>query len=185
MSLGLDETLGEALAVTQISPLGAALVYLTDRTFWLRLAYNNNKSSPAPYLMEDVVINWLAVVAAAVVGFVIGGLWYSPLLFGNPWMREAGVTEEHVNGGNKAKIFGSSLVFLLVMSYCLAMFMAAPDITLQTGAFYGFLTGFGWIFFAIGVVALFEMRSWTYIFINGGYWVVTMTVMGAILGGWK
>ena len=135
--------------------------------------------------MGDVDIHILAVLAAALLGFVVGGLWYSPLLFGRAWMRAAGVTEEQVNGGNKAKIFGVTFIFLLIMSFCLAAFLGAPEVTLQSGALYGFLTGFGWIFFAFGVVALFELRSWSYIFINGGYWVVTMTLMGAVLGGWK
>jgi hypothetical protein len=135
--------------------------------------------------MDDVTVNWLAVVVAGLAGFVVGGLWYSPLLFGRSWMRAAGVTEEQLALGDKGKIFGLSLIFLLIMSYCLAMFLGTPDITMQTGAFYGFLTGFGWIFFAFGVVGLFELRSWTYIFVNGGYWVVTMTLMGGILGGWR
>lgn len=135
--------------------------------------------------MAEVQINYLAVLLAAFLGFVIGGLWYSPLLFGNAWMNASGVTEEQVNSGNKGKIFGLTAVFLLIMSYCLAMFLATPEIGLSAGAFYGFLTGFGWIFFGIGVVALFELRSWTYILINGGYWVVTMTLMGAVIGGWR
>ncbi|WP_439102933.1 DUF1761 domain-containing protein [Congregibacter sp.] len=135
--------------------------------------------------MDDFVINLWAILAAAVVGFVVGGLWYSPLLFGNAWMRAADISQEQIAAGNKAKIFGLTFVFLLIMSYCLAMFLGTPEITLQAGAFYGFLTGFGWIFFAFGVVALFELRSWSYILINGGYWVVTMTLTGGILGGWK
>ena len=132
----------------------------------------------------EVHMNATAILVATVVGFVVGGLWYSPLLFGNAWMRAAGVTEDQVNGGNKVKIFGLTFLFLLIMAVCLAAFLGAPEINLKSGAFYGFLTGFGWIFFGIGVVALFEQRSWSYIFINGGYWVVTMTVMGAVLGGW-
>jgi hypothetical protein len=99
-------------------------------------------------------------------------------------MRAASITPAQVAAGSKGKTFGLSLIFLLIMSYCLAMFLATPDITLQTGAFYGFLAGFGWIFFAFGVVAMFEFRPWAYILVNGGYWVVTMTLMGAILGGW-
>ena len=133
----------------------------------------------------DVHMNAMAILVATVAGFLVGGLWYSPLLFGNAWMRAAGVTEEQVNGGNKSKIFGLTFVFLLIMAICLAAFLGTPEIDLQSGAFYGFLTGFGWIFFGIAVVALFELRSWSYIFINGGYWVVTMTVMGAILGAWR
>ena len=37
--------------------------------------------------------NILAVIAAALATFVLGGLWYSPALFGRAWQREAGVTE--------------------------------------------------------------------------------------------
>ncbi|EED35451.1 putative integral membrane protein [Luminiphilus syltensis NOR5-1B] len=135
--------------------------------------------------MDFSTVNWIAVIVAAFSGFVIGGLWYSPVLFGNTWMEAAGLSEEQVRSGNNAKIFGFSFFFLLVMSANLAVFLNTPDITWQSGAFYGFLAGFGWVFFALGIVALFELRSWTYIFVNGGYCVVALTVMGMILGGWR
>ena len=129
-------------------------------------------------------ISPLAVLVAAIAGMALGALWYSPLLFGNAWMRAAGITEEQVNAGNKLKIFGLTFLFLLIMAICLAAFLGTPEIDLESGTIYGFLTGFGWIFFAIGVNALFEQRSWKYILINGGYWVAVMTVMGAVIGGW-
>ncbi|MDZ7714842.1 MAG: DUF1761 domain-containing protein [Balneolaceae bacterium] len=50
---------------------------------------------------------------------------------------------------------------------------------------YGFLTGFGWVFFALAVNNLYEQSSWKYICINGGYWTVTFTVMGLIIRAWK
>ena len=134
--------------------------------------------------MDGVTINWIAVIAATVAGFMIGGLWYSPLLFEKPWMRAAGITEEQVKSANMPKIFGTAFAFQFVMAYCLAMFLAAPDIDLMRGALYGFFTGFGWLFFGIGTNAMFEQRSWSYIFINGGFWTVNMTAMGAILGAW-
>ncbi len=135
--------------------------------------------------------NLLSVVVAALVGFVIGGLWYSPILLGKQWMAETGLTEEQINAGDKRKIFGIAFVALLIMSYCLEMFIG-PTTEIaegfysrsQQGAFYGFLTGFGWVFFAFVVVGLFELRSFKYIAINGGYWIVTLTAMGGILGGW-
>ena len=37
--------------------------------------------------METLELNYLAIVAAALANFVVGGLWYSPALFGGPWMR--------------------------------------------------------------------------------------------------
>ncbi|MCR9184901.1 MAG: DUF1761 domain-containing protein [Halieaceae bacterium] len=135
--------------------------------------------------MAEVPVHFLAVLAATFTAFVIGGLWYSPLLFGAAWMRAAGLSEAQVNSGNKARIFGLAFVFLLVMALCLERFLAAPGVTLVTGTLYGFLTGFGWLFFATGVITLFEQRPWSYLLVNGGYWVVALTAMGAVLGGWR
>lgn len=61
-------------------------------------------------------INWLAVLAASLVGFGVGFLWYGPL-FGKVWMAESGMTEEKVAEGNMAKIFGLSLVFQVIMAF--------------------------------------------------------------------
>ena len=38
-----------------------------------------------------VHVNYLAVLVAAVVVFILGWLWYSPLLFYKPWMRLRGL----------------------------------------------------------------------------------------------
>ncbi len=135
--------------------------------------------------MDTSTLNILAVIAAALSAFVIGGLWYSPMLFANAWMKEAGISEEQVKNGNMPKIFGLAFVFLLIMSYCLAMFLNDPTIDMASGAFYGFLTGFGWVAFANAVNSLYEQRSWKYMLIIGGYWTVAFTVMGLILGAWK
>ncbi len=134
--------------------------------------------------MDMSTINWLAVLVAGISAFVIGGVWYSPALFGKAWMSENRLTTEDVQRGNKAKIFGWTLVLSLIMAANLAMFLNTPDIDLSKGIFYGFLTGV-WIFCGIAIVALFELKSARYIFINGGYMLVALTLMGAILGAWK
>ena len=130
-------------------------------------------------------INFLAVVAAALSTFVLGGLWYSPLLFGRAWMRANGFTEQQVRGFNKLRAFGGSFVLALVMSANLAMFLADPKTTLSWGMTAGALAGAGWVACAIAVVGLFENRSWAYIGINAGYQIVSFVVMGAILGAWR
>ncbi|MDP4537913.1 DUF1761 domain-containing protein [Alkalimonas collagenimarina] len=130
-------------------------------------------------------INYMAIVAAAVSAFLIGGLWYSPLLFGKAWMKEMGFTDADLQQGNMAKIFGLAFIFTLIMAFCLAMFLNDASIGASEGAFYGFLAGFGWIFFALAVNSLYERRSWRYSLINGGYWTVVFTLMGFILGAWR
>lgn len=129
-------------------------------------------------------INYLAVLAAAVSTFVIGGLWYSPLLFHKAWMSANGLSEAQLKGG-EGRIFGIAFALALVMAANLAAFLAAPDTTVSWGATAGLLTGLGWIAPAIATVALFERRSLAYIAINGGYFIVAFVVMGAILGAWR
>jgi hypothetical protein len=137
-------------------------------------------------LEEDSVeqLNFLAVIVAAVSTFVIGGLWYSPLMFQRGWMAANGFSEADVAGGNMAKIFGVSFVFALVMALNLAMFLADPGTTAAWGATAGALAAI-WVALGIGTVALFERRPFSYTAINGGYWVVSFTLMGLIIGAWR
>ena len=129
-------------------------------------------------------LNLLAIVVAAVVTFVIGGLWYSPALFHRAWMRANKLTEADITGGNTGLIFGVAFVFALIMSFNLAMFLDAPDTTMAWGAAAGGLASI-WVALGIGTVALFERRPFSYTLINGGYWVVSLVLMGAIIGGWR
>ncbi len=135
--------------------------------------------------MDISTLNIWAILVATLSTFIIGGLWYSPALFANAWMKAADLSDEDLEGGNMAKIFGLAFIFELVMCFNLAMFLNSPDVNAFTGAFYGFLTGFGWIFLALCVNSLFERRSWKYMLINGGYWALSFTLMGLILGAWK
>jgi hypothetical protein len=130
-------------------------------------------------------INYLAVLAAAVSTFVIGGLWYSPLLFQRSWMKAASVSEAELKKGGEGRIFGGAFVLSLLMALNLAAFLSGPDTTVAWGAAAGALAGLGWVALGIGVVALFERRPLAYMLVNGGYWAVAFTAMGVILGAWR
>jgi len=134
--------------------------------------------------MDFHLINWLAVVAAALSAFAVGGLWYSSALFGNAWMVDSKLTMDEIKLGNKGKIFGFTAVFSLIMAANLAAFLATPTTTVAWGAQAGFLAGI-WTFSAIAIHSLFELKGWRYIFVNGGYSVVSLTLMGAIIGLWR
>lgn len=135
--------------------------------------------------MENISINHWAVIAAAVSTFLLGGLWYSNILFGKAWQKENKLSDEDIKNSNPAKVFGLSFLFSLVMAYNLAFFLGDPSIGLTEGLTYGFLTGFGWVLMAMAITALFEQKSWKYIVINGGYMTLAFTIMGGILGAWK
>ena len=130
-------------------------------------------------------INWLAVLAAAISTFVLGGFWYSPLLFGRSWMKENNLDNATLAKSNTTKIFGLSFVFAVIMAANLAAFLAEPKTTVSWGVTAGFLAGFGWVALGIATIALFERRSAKYVLINGGYMTVSFVVMGLILGAWR
>ena len=135
--------------------------------------------------MDFSTINYLAVLVAALSTFILGGLWYSPLLFGRAWMRANNFTDADLQTFSKARMFGWSFVFSVVMSLNLAMFLAGPTTKVTWGMSAGALTGLGWVAMAIAIVGVFENKSWIYILINGGYMTVAFTVMGAIIGAWR
>ena len=129
-------------------------------------------------------LNLLAVLAAGISAFVLGGVWYSPALLGKIWMKETNLTEDDIRQGNKAKIFALSLLLSMVMAVNLGMFLNnTPGLNLRMGLLYGLLAGV-WIFCGIAIVGLFEHKSGRYIFINGGYCLLALGIMGAIIGAW-
>jgi len=128
-------------------------------------------------------LNLWAIAAATLSAFLIGGLWYSPMLLGSAWKKANGFAGDGPHAGGKG--FAIAFVLSLVMAANLAMFLNAPGTTLAWGATAGFLAGAGWAAAGIGIVAVFEGRSLGYVLINGGYLTVALTVMGAILGGWR
>jgi Protein of unknown function (DUF1761) len=129
-------------------------------------------------------LNIWAVLVSAISAFVLGGLWYSPLLFGPIWKRANKFGEAEPPGAT-AKIFIITFLLSVVMALNLAMFLNDPKTNLTWGATAGFLAGFGWATMGLGIVSLFEHRPWTYIAVNGGYLTLALTLMGAILGAWR
>src|SRR4051812_13797533 len=89
-------------------------------------------------------IHFLAVVLAALSSFLVGGLWYSPILFAKAWMKHTGLTEQDLARGSKAAVFGGAFVNALVSSLVLALFLG-PKAGVGFGATAGFLVGFGWV----------------------------------------
>jgi hypothetical protein len=127
-------------------------------------------------------VNWLAVLAAALSSFLLGGIWYSAL-FAKPWQAAAGVSDEAMRTANKPLIFGGAFVLYLIQSAVFALFLGPnPSPALGIGA--GFAAGLCWVTAAFGANYLFERRSLRLFAINGGYSTLQFTAVGAILGLW-
>jgi hypothetical protein len=126
-------------------------------------------------------INYLAVLAAAISSFVLGGVWYS-VLFQKAWMAEVNPKQEDM-GGNMAMIFGLAFLLSLIASFVFAMFLG-PNPGWQLGLGAGFAAGAGWVATSFGINYLFARRSLRLFAIDGGYHTLQFTLIGAIIGFW-
>jgi hypothetical protein len=129
-------------------------------------------------------MNLLAVLAAALSAFLVGGLWYSPLLFGKVWMAETGLgPEELARKGSPGVIYGVSFVLAFAAAFILAMFLGpAPALPFALGA--SLAAGIGWVGTSFGINYLFERKSLRLFAVNAGYHTVQYGLMGLVLGAW-
>jgi Protein of unknown function (DUF1761) len=125
-------------------------------------------------------INWIAVVVAALASFLLGGLWYSPVLFGKAWQRETGLSDEQLKQGNMAKIFGLSFVLALLAAWNFANFLG-PRPSLVFGTAVGASAGLLWVASSFGINYLFERKSLKLFLINGGYHTLQFAIIGLVL----
>jgi hypothetical protein len=134
--------------------------------------------------MDPSKLNILAILAAAVSTFLVGGLWYSPALFGKAWQRETGLSDEVLKQRNPAKVFGPAFLLALLMAFNLAAFLG-PEATPGFAVAAALAAGFGWVALGMGVTYLFEARSLRLWLIDAGYHTVSFALMGVIIGLWK
>ncbi len=133
-------------------------------------------------------VNYIAVLVAAIVVFVLGWLWYSPLLFYKPWMRARGMDPAVAMAGAKMPTgkLVIELVRCFVLAYVVAHFVAALGITNWLGAVH-----FG-IFLWIGLPVILLVGSilWENVpvkvaVIHAGDWLVKLLVIPIIVSVWQ
>lgn len=125
-------------------------------------------------------LNWLAVFIAAFASFLLGGVWYSPALFGKAWQREAGLTDEQIKNGNMVRIFGLSFILSLLAAWNFGNFLGPrPSLALGIGA--GASAGLLWVAGSFGINYLFERKSLKLFLINGGYHTLQFAIIGLVL----
>ena len=128
-------------------------------------------------------VNIWAVLVCGAASLFIGGLWYSPFLFGKKWQKEAGLSDEKIKNSNMPVIFISTFLLTVIMALNMAIFFGG-QVGFTDGILYGFFTGLFWVSTALGVIYLYERKSLLLWFINGGYHIIVFTVIGGIIGAW-
>ncbi|MBL7784930.1 MAG: DUF1761 domain-containing protein [Chitinophagales bacterium] len=133
-------------------------------------------------------INFLAVIAAGFAAFLLGALWYSPVLFGKLWQRELGYTDEYLQQGSMPKIFGTSFLLMLIMALGMAFLLqdkAGHGVDWLIGLKKGLKVGVFFVATSAGINYLYQRKSIALWLIDATYQVAFLGIMGAILGAWR
>lgn len=138
--------------------------------------------------MEQPRVQYLAVLVAAVIQFVIGWLWYG-MIFQQAWIEATGVTMEmaqNMTGGQMAMTSIGSFVAFFIVYYVMAHFVwYTKSTTAKQGAQTGFWSWLGFVATTLLVNQLYTLKPFTLWLIDSGYWLVSMVVGGILLAGWK
>lgn len=127
--------------------------------------------------------NYVAVLVAAIAGWLLGAAWYGVL--GKQWMNALGWDEEKIKGPRKMPlaVMIISLIALLIMAYMLAGIMAhVGPATIGIGVISGALVWLGFTITTISVNNAFQMRNPMLTIIDGGHWLAVLVVQGAVIG---
>ncbi len=126
-------------------------------------------------------LNILGIGLAALVAMVIGAAWYSSKLFGEPWMKELGVSSpEELGSPTKAMI--SAVIMNIVSAFALAMVLMWQGAETSTDALMtSLVVGVGLVLSNQLMRDRFHGASTRLSLINGAHTVVTYVAMGAVL----
>ena len=127
-------------------------------------------------------INLWAVIVAALTSFLLGGVWYSPVLFLRPWNKAMRRSEEEQQA-HPARVFGLSFLFAVVSAYLFA-WLIGPQPDLRTALTMGLIVGLGFVALSFGINYQFADRPFRAWFIDGGYHTLQFVLYGLVLGLW-
>lgn len=158
--------------------------------------------------------NFLAIILAALSTQVVGFIWYNPKVFGAIWMKETGIVmDEDGKPKGMAKLIIISLIYAFLIAFFMQFIVihqmgansAAMDIpnvdpsvlenymkaygetyrTFKHGALHGFMAGLLFALPLFGITSLYEKRSFKYVLVTSGYWIVCFMIMGGIICAMK
>jgi len=135
-------------------------------------------------------VNGIGVLVAALAGFVVGGIWYSPMLLGKQYMKEIGRTmadmenwkKHHSLAGAYLQGFLISLVMTYVLAYVLGFTSAVLPVDAARDAFWIWL---GFVAPVTASAVTWEGKSWKWWAIVNGQNLIALIVSALVLVLWK
>jgi hypothetical protein len=137
-----------------------------------------------------ITLNYLAIFSATVIAFIIGGVWYSPAVFGQTWARAQGYSAERLAAMEGAKPPARALVTTFVCQFVVALAFAVLKWWMDfDGWFEGLLLAilvWGGFVATVGLIGhVFSERSLLAYVIDTTCQLVYFSAIGIIIGEWR
>jgi Protein of unknown function (DUF1761) len=129
-------------------------------------------------------LNFVAIVVCAVIVWVIGAAWYSPLLFAKPWVAIVGRKMGEKPKGVYTGMIGSLIGDLLLCFVLAHIVIWSGAGSWMDGMHIGLLMWAGFFAATMFPQTIYEGRPMRYFLINAGYWLVSLVAVGAVLAIW-
>lgn len=132
------------------------------------------------------MVNYISILSASVLSFIVGMAWYSPVLFGNKWAKLSGVNfrkpKNKISVGISMLLgFISTLILASVFQYVILKLGYSG---IAAGATLGFWFWLGFLATSLIGVVLWEGKPWMLYILNVTYWLINLIIIGATLGYW-
>ena len=132
------------------------------------------------------IVNYLAILVAAIAGWLVGAVWYSVL--GKTWMAALGWTAADMAGPDgRRRVPIGPMIVAFVADFIMALMLAGiighmgpPNVT--NGVVSGALVWLGFVITTIAVNNAFQKRQAVLTVIDGGAWLAVLAVQGIVLG---
>jgi hypothetical protein len=135
--------------------------------------------------MQEIPINWLAVIVAAIIRLAVGAVWYSPVAFGKAWQKTVGITQDQMMGAMPRAIAVDAVGSLIMAFILLHAVVYAGGNTLLLGAAIGALNWLGFVAVVLVATNVYEQRPLRSAYLGAGFNLVAMVLMGALLAIWR
>ena len=140
--------------------------------------------------MHDYTVHWWVVIAAGFAKFFFGWFWFNPRVFGKAYVKSAAITENEMKQRMRVGM-AAYLVSSLLMAFFLVFAIKNAQVAhcLPEGWLGGLQGGFiFWLGFVAAAqldTATAEKKPLNWFFINSGFQLAGLLIMGTILAFWS
>jgi hypothetical protein len=135
-------------------------------------------------------INWIAVIIATVIYFLLGAVWFAPQTpIGRAWIAASGY-QSPTTGTSSTNLFyviPAATSFVAVVATALIARATGTD-SLNEGVVLGLVVGIGYAAMIVLTTAAFEFskpRQWTWGLVDASYHVVGLLIAAVVIALWR